>query len=129
MDAATVAELMTDPVLTVGADESPGELAEAMVELGIKSVLVTDGDCHPEGIITSTDYLRMTADGVDPHATTVGEFMTDDVVTLGPGERVGTAATLMREEGINHLPVVDDAGEAVGIVSATDLTEHLAGGG
>jgi CBS domain-containing protein len=120
---------MTDRVLTVDRTESPGALTEAMVELDVKSVVVTDDACRPEGIITSTDYLRLIDDGVDPAETTVEAVMTADVVTAGHRTTVREAAALMADRGIGHLPVVDDAGVAVGMVSATDLTEHLAGDG
>lgn len=126
MSVPTVASIMTDPILTAEPDENAGELAEGMVELGIKSVAVTDGARHPEGIITSTDYLRMAAEGVDPGETTVEEWMTSDTVTMLANRRIDEAAGLMREHGISHLPIVDGDGEAVGIVSATDLTEYLA---
>jgi CBS domain-containing protein len=126
MQDSPVASLMTEPVLTVESDESPSELAEGMVELGIKSVVVTDGECHPEGIITSTDYLRMAADGADPAETTVAEWMTADIITLTANQNIERAADLMQDNEINHLPIVDGAGEAVGIVTATDLTAYLA---
>lgn len=126
MTDLTVADLMTDHVLTVDRTESPGDLAEAMVELDVNSVVVTDGACHPEGILTSTDYLRMVEDGVDPFETTVETAMTAGVVTVDHRTTVPEAAALMADHGIGHLPVVDDAGVAVGVVSATDLTEHVA---
>lgn len=127
MDETSVVDLMTDTVLTVDRTESPGDLAEAMVELEIKSVVVTDGDDRPEGIITSTDYLRMVEAGVDPAETTVERYMTPDVVTVGVDATVAEAARAMAEAGVGHLPVVDGDGRAVGIVSGTDLTAHLAG--
>lgn len=126
MTEPTVADLMTDLVLTVDRTESPGALTEAMVELEISSVVVTDDACRPEGIITSTDYLRMIDDGLDPSETTVGAVMTSEVVTAGRQTTVRAAAALMADHGISHLPVVDDEGVAVGILSATDLTEHVA---
>lgn len=125
---ATVASLMSEPLLTASSDENAGELADAMAELEIRSVVVIDAACHPQGIITSTDYLRMSAAGVDPADTSVAEWMTEDVVTLPTDESIGTAAELMRADDISHLPIVDDDGEAVGIVSATDITQHVADG-
>lgn len=123
-----VETLMTEPVLRVDRDEPPGDLTEAMVELDIKSVLVTDDDCRPEGIITSTDYLCMIDEGIDPDGTTVEAFMTTDTVTVEVDTPVQEAAERMVDRGIGHLPVVDGDGRAVGIVSATDLTTYVAEG-
>ncbi len=123
----TVATPMTEGVLTVGSEECAGDLVEALVELEIKSVVVTDDECRPLGILTSTDYLRMLDDGVDPHETTVGEWMTREVITVRYDETVQRAATVMHDRGVSHLPVVDADGRAIGILSSTDLTAHLAG--
>lgn len=121
-----VTEVMTTPVLTVDGDETPASVASAMLENGIKSVVVIDDACHPVGILTSTDYVRMTADGVNPHNTRVREFMTRTIVTATTDETVPTVADRMRANAINHLPIVDNDETVVGIVSATDLTNYLA---
>jgi len=128
MDDVTVATPMTEGVLTVDPEEAPGDLVEALVELDIKSVVVTDDEDRPVGILTSTDYLEMVDDEVDPHETTVGERMTREVITVRYDETVRRAATLMYDRGISHLPVVDANGQAIGILSSTDLTAHLARG-
>ena len=128
MDDVTVATPMTEGVLTVDPEESAGDLVEALVELEIKSVVVTDDEDCPVGILTSTDYLEMVDDGVDPREVTVGERMTGGVVTVRYDETVRRAATLMYDHDISHLPVVDADGRAIGILSSTDLTAHLARG-
>jgi CBS domain-containing protein len=126
MCATTVTDLMTEPVLTVDQDERPGDIATAMLDAEIKSVVVIDDDCHPVGILTSTDYVTMTANGTDPYGTTVAEQMTRDIVTVTGDTSVTTAATAMIDHDINHLPVVGDDGMAIGILSTTDLASSLA---
>jgi CBS domain-containing protein len=68
----------------------------------------------------------MTADGIDPHGTTVGEFLSTELVTARADEEVGTVAGRMLSKGVSHLPVVDADGRLAGIVTTTDLTGHLA---
>lgn len=126
MSDLTVVALMTEPVLTVERDERPGDVAKAMSDAGIKSVVVIDEDCHPVGILTSTDYLTMTAAGVNPYETTVEEQMTGDILTVTRDESVAAAALKMHEHDIGHLPVVSDQNETVGILTGTDLTAYLA---
>lgn len=54
-------------------------------------------------------------------AVTARELMTTDVVTVAPGTSVKDAARLMDEKRIGCLPVLDDAGAMVGIVTESDL--------
>ncbi|PSQ40794.1 CBS domain-containing protein [Halobacteriales archaeon SW_5_68_122] len=125
MSATTAAELMTAPVLTVAEDDRPGDVAEAMADRGFKSVIIIDDDCHPLGIVTSTDYVELTATGVDPYDATVSDHMTTDIVTARPTDEVDMLAKRMTEHDISHLPVVDDEEQVVGILSTTDITAHL----
>lgn len=125
MENVAVEEAMTSPVLTLGSETPVDEAAGAMVEAGIKSLVVIDGDCRPVGILTSTDVLRVVAAGATDEAT-VADYMTTDIVTTGPDATLGEVATLLLEEGINHLPVTDESDETVGMLSKTDLTEQLA---
>lgn len=55
---------------------------------------------------------------------TVGEVMTADLITVRSGERIGRARDLVLGVGIHALPVMDDGGEVVGIVTSTDLVEE-----
>ena len=126
MSDATVAEFMTSPVLTVTADELALDVAAAMDDQAINSVVIVDEACRPEGILTSTDYVRLTADGVDPTETTVADHMTEDIVTASPDTALSAVATQMRANDISHVPVVDDEDRVTGILSATDLTSYLA---
>jgi CBS domain-containing protein len=127
MTSQTIEGLMSSPVLTVAPDDSAAEAADAMREAGANSVVIINQESHPVGILTSTDYVAMTSDAVNPHQTPVDAFATADLVTARPDETVGTAAKTMTTHNISHLLVVDDDEQAVGIVTTTDLTEHLAG--
>lgn len=51
----------------------------------------------------------------------VRELMTRPVKTLGQNDKLSVADALMRTERIRHLPVVDEQGRVVGIVSQRDL--------
>lgn len=128
MPEVTAGELMTRPVLTVAADDPVVEVAGAMREQGVNSVVVIDEACHPTHVLTSTDYVALTADGVDPHVTTVAEVATEGVVTVATDEPVAAAARSMADHDVSHLPVVDADGEVVGIVTTTDLAAHVADG-
>jgi CBS domain-containing protein len=59
-------------------------------------------------------------------ATTAGQLMSAPAITLTPDATVQDAATLMYERRVNPVPIVDDAGELVGIVSRSDIVRLMA---
>lgn len=72
------------------------------------------------GIFTERDAVfRVIAKGLDPDATTIGEVMTRDPVTIAADKPLGHALHLMYEGGFRHIPAMEGA-RVVGIVSARD---------
>ncbi|MCJ7556716.1 MAG: CBS domain-containing protein [Gammaproteobacteria bacterium] len=51
----------------------------------------------------------------------VSEFMTDDLFTLKPHDTLESASQLMREQRIRHVPIVNDKGVLVGLVTLSDV--------
>ena len=129
MDDAFVGQLMSSPVLTIEPDTTAAAAGEAMLEGEIKSVVVIDADCYAEGILTSTDFVAMAADERDPTETTVGDYMTTDIVTTDAGASIAEVARAMDEHDISHVPVVDAHDQVDGMITATDLTAYLSGFG
>lgn len=122
-----VRDVMTTPMLTLDAETPVSEAAHGMLEAGIKSVVVVEEACRPAGIFTSTDAVRVAADEASTADATVGEYMATDVETVGPDESLDVAARRMLDTDVSHLPVTDDDGNGVGILTTTDLAESLAG--
>jgi signal-transduction protein with cAMP-binding, CBS, and nucleotidyltransferase domain len=117
---------MTEPVLTVDSTDRLGDVGKAMLNQEIKSVVVINEDCYPEGILTSTDFVAIATDGSNAIDAAVSEWMTTDIRTVSTDELVVDAADLMLAENISHLPVVDDDGGVVGILSMTDIVADRA---
>jgi CBS domain-containing protein len=88
------------------------------------SVAVMSGD-GLKGIITERDLVRAIADGVDPKKTSVDVFMSADPATVSADEDVSVVAVKMMTLGIRHLPVVDENGAPIGLISARDLVAVL----
>lgn len=125
MTDATVADAMTEPVLTVDADDAIEDLADAMLTEGISSIVITGEDCQPNGILTGTDFIERVSESDIEEPTPVGDYMTTDIVTVDPSESLTTAASRMVEQEISHVPVVDED-TVVGILTASDLTAYIA---
>jgi len=122
-----VAQIMTEEVVTVARSQTLASAARTMEKEGIKSVVVSDENDRPEGILTSTDFVQMAATKRSPSAVTVDGFATDEIVTTTPDADVRDAADLLREHAISHLPVVDDDGRLTGIVTTTDVAAYVSG--
>jgi len=125
MTRTTVSDVMSTPMLTIDAETPVSEAARGMLEAGIKSIVVVGEDCHPEGIFTSTDAVRVAADAAPADEATVGEYMTTDVETVGPDDPLAAVARRMVDDDVSHFPVTDADGTGLGILTTTDLTEAL----
>lgn len=125
MEDATVEEYMTTPVLTVEPSSPVGEVGDAMLAKGIKSIVCLKTGCEPAGILTSTDFIEMVSNEGIETTGTVREYMTTDVVTVEPSASMGTAAAKMAAHDVAHLPVFD-GDNVTGIVTSTDIVRFLA---
>lgn len=121
-----VENLARSDVVTAPEDESVQELASRMDDSHVGSVVITDGD-EPTGIVTDRDLAtRVLGDGMDPAETTASDVMSEDPATIDQTAGFYQATELMSEHGIRRLPVCDDDGELVGIITSDDLNELLA---
>jgi len=121
----TVKDVMTTTVVYLPSETTIAEVARAMREQDIGDVVVADGPSLA-GMVTDRDLVvRAVAEGRDPEATTVGEVMTRDLVTVRPDDTIQQAALLMRDRAVRRLLVCDDDQGLVGVVSIGDLAERI----
>ena len=118
---ATLGELMTKDLLEVAPEDTLGQAAEAMVERGVGSAVVSDFG-RLIGILTERDVLRAVAGRVHSSEARVREWMTQEPVTASVTTELEEAARTMLDQGFRHLPVVDDE-RAIGIVSIRDVVD------
>jgi CBS domain-containing protein len=110
---------MTSEVLTVAPEDTIGETAQKMVELGVSSAVVSDYG-RLIGIVTERDLTRAVAGRVHTSEARVREWMTSDPVTLSKNSTPAEAAKIMLEQGFRHVPIVEDD-HTIGIVSIRDV--------
>lgn len=122
-----VGQIMTEGAITVTEAHSLADAGATMTDADIKSVVVSDAEDRPVGILTSTDFVEVAADEASLSEQRVGDYMTDDIVTATPDTPVKTAADRMVERNVSHLPVVDDDGRLTGIVTTTDVAAYVSG--
>jgi CBS domain-containing protein len=107
--------------------ESVLEAARRMRERGVGTLVVLDDARRPVGLVTDRDLaLRVVATGGDPSAVSVTYVMTEHPRTVSETTPIESALSLMRSGTFRRLPVVDDDGKLVGIVTLDDVLGLLA---
>lgn len=97
-----------------------------MVSKKVGSLVVIEED-QVQGIFTEHDLTRAAAHHADMDREVVSDWMSAYPHMAGPDWTLEHAADVMVEYGIRHLPIVDRAGEVIGMVSIKDLLWALRG--
>ncbi|MFB6141305.1 MAG: CBS pair associated ParBc domain-containing protein [Halosimplex sp.] len=113
--ALSVKDYMTREVDTVSPDDTVGDVARRIAESTEHSGFpVTDGR-HVEGFVSARDLLQ------EPDHEPIFKVMSDDLLVAHPEMNIDDVARVILRSGIQKLPVVDDAGNLVGIISNADV--------
>jgi CBS domain-containing protein len=117
----TIRDLARKDVTTIHRDQTAGNLATLLKEAGVGCAVVED-DGRPVGIATDRDLvLEVLAPHRDPRDVTVGEIMTPDPETVHEDAGVFETTERMAEAAVRRIPVVDEVGTLVGIITLDDL--------
>ena len=120
-----VGEAMTTHPTMLSPSATIGRAAAEMRENDIGDVLVVGRDGRLQGIVTDRDItVRAVAEGRKP-STKLKGVATSEVITVRSMDGAEEAAETMSQQGIRRLPVVDDDGKPIGIVSLGDLATRL----
>ena len=111
----TVEAYMTRDVATVSPDETVGAVAERIAAGDEHSGFPVCDGRHVEGFVSAHDLLLE-----DEHEP-IFKVMTTDILVAHPEMDITDAARVILRSGIRKLPVVDDAGNLVGIISNADV--------
>src|SRR5438128_5824100 len=120
----SVLEMCDPEAAAVSVEASVADAVRPMLDRHVGAVAIIDSQSRVAGIFTDRDVLRkMALSGADPEKTPVREVMTTPVelATLATGP--GVAMATMVERHYRHLPVVDDEGKLLGILSIRNLLE------
>ena len=125
-----IGEICNRDVVVALSNETALEAARLMRQYHVGDVLVIeerDGKRIPVGIVTDRDLVvEVIAPELDPTFITVNDIMAPDFVTLSEHLGVYETVQFMRGKGVRRLPVVDEHGALVGIVTLDDLLALLA---
>jgi CBS domain-containing protein len=113
-------------VASIGPAETALDAAMRMNEDKIGSLVVLD-DGNLVGIITERDLLRrIIAEHRDPEGTLVRDVMTTELLCCRTYTPLDEARGVMKSRRVRHLPVVDDDGRLLGLISIGDLNAYHA---
>ncbi len=102
-------------------EETVASAVTTMVERNIGSVVIVDNDLKVQGIVTERDILRFVADNLDPKATPLSSIMSTHMKTARLDDDDMDWLQHMSDERFRHLPIVDDDGRLIGILSQGDF--------
>ena len=141
-------DVMVSPVTTVNAHATVREVAQLMLARRISAVPVVDADNKILGIVTEGDLIhrveagterpyswwlrlltgdaQLATDYVKSHAVKVDDIMTRDVVTAAPETPLHEIAMRLEDNQIKRVPIVNQHGQLVGIVSRANLLQAIA---
>ena len=120
---ATVGQLMTREVSTIGEESSIQVAAQFMQANRIGSLLV-EKNAQYIGIITETDVVRAVAEGPDVTEITVQGVMSSPILSVDRNLSPQYARDLMADRRIRHLAVTEEE-KIVGIISVRDLLAYF----
>lgn len=147
----TVADVMSHDPILVRPETPLKEAIQILAEKRISGLPVTDDAGKLLGIISETDLMWQET-GVTPPAyimfldsviylqnpgaydrdlhkalgQTVGEVMSKNPVTISPEKTVKEAAQVMHDRNVHRLPVLDNAGQVIGILTRGDIIRAMA---
>ncbi|BEP17128.1 CBS domain-containing protein [Pyrofollis japonicus] len=124
-----VDEYMSSPVVVVKPSDNLAHVRNLMIRYRVGRLVVIDDNNRPIGIVTKTDFLKVASGSLASRpldSVFVREIMTGDVVTITQGRSLREAARLMLQHNIGGLPVVDEEGRLVGIITKTDIVRAYA---
>ncbi|GAB1640769.1 CBS domain-containing protein [Krasilnikovia sp. MM14-A1259] len=139
----TVGHVMTKPAVSATETDSYRQVVTLLMEHHVSAVPVVDAFARVSGVVSEADLLRKieyVGDGnsrllegrrrrqhrAKATARTAGDLMSTPAVVVGQHMTIPEAARIMEHDGVKRLPVVDDLGRLVGIVSRSDLLKvHL----
>jgi CBS domain-containing protein len=119
----TVRDWMSKPVVVVDPDSNVKYALTLMRRRKIHSVVVAISEKNPTyGIVTSTDIRdKIVAAGRNPAETTVRDIMSGPIITGNPDWTLMESSQVMQQHHIHHLPITDESGALIGLISTTDI--------
>ena len=145
-----IRKIMNTEVITVNENDTVEKCAKLLRTHNLSGLPVLDDKGKVKGMITEGDLIRRAANIKPPEfygllgakiylespkkfmdklknsmSDIVEDVMTKDLIVISPDKEIEDAATLLVREKIKRLPVIDEEGNLVGIISRRDIMNYL----
>ncbi|MFC1513240.1 CBS domain-containing protein [Thermodesulfobacteriota bacterium] len=125
MEYITLADILTPKVITVSPVTPISETLRVMRSNNISCIIATEEN-HPVGIITERNVVKYIARKTDSSADgAVRKIMSSPVITAGATMPIFEAYNVLSQHGMRHLAVVNDSATLIGVVTLSNIVEHL----
>jgi CBS domain-containing protein len=130
----TVSSIMTSKVITITEKQTLKELSKLMYQRNIGGIIIlkdilpnnASEEDTPIGIITERDIARLVAFSSNLSTDTpTSELMSQPLITINQNSSIKDASDLMQQHNIRRLPVLDNKGKLVGIITAKDILKAM----
>jgi CBS domain-containing protein len=128
MSAETVRDAMVPEPTTLGAEASAQEAGRCFAESGeVRAIFVTENGGRLLGVVTRKTLVReVVAEGRDPAGVTLREIAEPPNFTLAGGLGLESAFRFLEEQDLERVPVVEEDGRLVGVLSRAVVQRRLA---
>ena len=124
--ARHILQLKGHDVWSISPDDSVFEALRRMADKGIGALMVLDKEDNLIGVISERDYARkIILHGKASRDTKVSDIMTSTVFTIHPEQTIEECMELMNAKKVRHLPVVEDNGQLIGVISIGDVVKNI----
>lgn len=121
----TVGQLMTERLETISPSDTAQEAATKMRDKKVSSLVVTDVEDKPIGIVTERDLVRQVCTkAINSNDVIVHRIMSSPLATIDANSSIEVAADIMIQNKVRHLLVVDE-NKVLGIITPSDFTGYL----
>jgi CBS domain-containing protein len=114
------------PPITLGPDATVADAIDEMEESGTGSIVIVDAERIPMGIVTDRDLMgRVAAAGKDPLEVRLSDVMSKDLAFAREDSSLQHVLDYAKTRGVRRIPLVDDSGRLVAIVTLDDVIAEL----
>jgi CBS domain-containing protein len=113
----------SDRVYTIRPDASVAELLDALAKYDVGALVASEDGRRVDGIVSERDIVRKLPHSADPQSVRVADIMICDLYTTRPDETARALMSAMTEHRVRHIPVVDESGVLLGILSIGDAVK------
>lgn len=131
-----VSEIMSNNIIVANESHKFSQVCRLFLEFSLHHLPVVNSENKVIGIISSSDALRIycyespiigtTDPDVLDSKLPLSGMMTTNPFTINTDDTIGYAAEMMVKHGVQSLPVVNESGTIVGIVTSRDLVKEFA---